>query len=292
VRRERLATRHCRQCHPCRQAGTTSTPQGRQNGLANILPGVLLRQGRTNMNIIAIANQKGGTAKTTTVAALGLLLSRQGTRVHMVDLDPQASLTHAFGHTDSHARSANPLLKGDGLVTVTVAENLTLSPSAFQLSQVETDLLAEDGREHRLRTCLARTPLPPDIVILLDSPPSLGILAVNCLTVANGLIAVVQPGGFELHALMQLHITMESIRHRVNPDLRVLGAVVTNAHRRRRITGQVERETAGLYSILGTVRSDARLLTASSTGRFHRLSRSAALDDYAQVLRRLRTVLA
>ena len=243
------------------------------------------------MKIIAIANQKGGTAKTTTVAALGLLLSRQGTPVHMVDMDPQASLTHAFGHTDNPARTANPLLSADGLVTATVAENLTLSPSPFQLSQVETDLLAEDGREHRLRMCLERTPLPADTVVLLDSPPSLGILAVNCLTVANGLIAVVQPGGFELHALMQLQITVESIRHRVNPHLQVLGAVVTNAHRRRRITGQVERETAGLYRILGTVRSDARLLTASSTGRLHKLHRSSAMDDYAEVLRRLRTVM-
>jgi chromosome partitioning protein len=237
--------------------------------------------------IIAIANQKGGTAKTTTVAALGLLLSRQGTRVHMVDLDPQASLTHAFGQTDNPARSANPLLQAAPLGTVSVAENLSLSPSPFQLSRVEPDLLAQDGREHRLRDCLARTPLPSDVVVLLDSPPSLGILAVNCLTVANGLIAVVQPGGFELHALMQLHITVESIRHRVNPEVRVLGAIITNAHRRRKITGQVERETAGLYPILGTVRSDARLLTASSTGRFQRLSRSAALEDYAEVLRRL-----
>ncbi len=177
---------------------------------------------------IAIANQKGGTAKTTTVAALGVLLSRTGTRVHLVDMDPQASLTRAFGHQDDTDGLYNSLTDRAGLPVQTVFDNLSLTPSTIELARAETELLAEPAREYFLRTCLEKTPLPGDAVVLLDTPPSLGILAVNCLATAGGMIAVIQPGGFELHALVHLHVTAQTIRERINPDLHFLGAIVTN----------------------------------------------------------------
>ena len=127
--------------------------------------------------------------------------------------------------------------------------------------------------------------------MLLDCPPSLGILAVNCLTTAGGMIAVIQPGGFELHALAHLHVTTQAIQQRVNPDLQILGAVITNAHRRRRITAQVWTEVSRLYPVLGTIRSDARLLYATTAGAIQQLASSKALDDYAQVVDQLRPVL-
>lgn len=243
------------------------------------------------MKIIAITNQKGGTAKTTTAAALAVLLARRGTPTHLVDMDPQASLTRAFGLTDETDGLYHALTDRAGLPVKTVSQNLTITPSSIELGRAETELMGETGREFFLRTCLEKTALSDNAVVLLDCPPSLGVLSINCLTTADGMIAVVQPGGFELHALAHLHVTTQAIRERVNRDLHILGAIITNAHRRRKITGQVEGEVARLYPLLGTIRADARLLYATTAGTIHRLTTSKALDDYATVVEQLEPVL-
>lgn len=243
------------------------------------------------MKIIAIANQKGGTAKTTSAAALGVLLSRLGTPVHLVDMDPQASLTKTFGLTDETDRLYVALTDRAGLPVDEITENLTITPSTIELFRAETELLSEPGREFFLKTCLEKTRLPNNAVVFVDCPPSLGVLAVNCLTAAGGLITVVQPGGFELYAVLHLYSTIDAIQQRVNPDLHVLGAIITNAHRRRLITGQVMREISPVYPVLGTIRSDARLLYATSSGTLQRLTKSKALDDYATVIAKLQAVL-
>jgi chromosome partitioning protein len=243
------------------------------------------------MKIIAIANQKGGTAKTTSTAALGVLLSRQGTPVHLIDMDPQASLSRAFGITDQADRLHCALTDRAGLPVQRINQRLTLSPSSIELFRAETELLSEPGREWFLKTCMEKTPLPQDTVVLVDCPPSLGVLAVNCLAAAGGIITVVQPGGFELHALVHLHCTVDAIRERINPDLTTLGAIITNAHYRRKITGQVAAEVSRLYPVLGTVRSDSKLLYATSAGRVQDITTSKALKDYVEVLVRLGAVL-
>jgi chromosome partitioning protein len=240
---------------------------------------------------VAIANQKGGTAKTTTSAALAVLLSRRGTPVHLVDLDPQASLTRAFGVQDDTDEFYNALTNRAGLPMKTVAQNLTLTPSTIELGRVETELLSEPAREIFLRTSLEKTPLPEDTIVLLDCPPSLGILAVNALATAGGMIAVVQPGGFELYALMHLSMTIDAIRERINSNLHFLGTVVTNAHQRRTITRQMGVEVGLFGPVLGTVRSDSRILYATTRGIVHKLTSSKAMDDYADVLARLTGVL-
>jgi chromosome partitioning protein len=244
------------------------------------------------MKIIATANQKGGTAKTTTTAALGVLLSRHGRRVHLVDMDPQASLTRTFLHTDGADRLYLSLKHRAGLPVEPLDNNLSLTPSSLELSRAETELLTEPGREYFLRTALERTELPPDAIVLLDCPPSLGVLALNCLAAAGGLIVTVQPGGFELHALVHLHMTVTAVQQRVNPDLTVLGTLITNSHSRRSITDRVCEELARVHNVLGTIRTDARLLYATTAGTLHKLRRSNALDDYAQVVDKLLDLLA
>jgi chromosome partitioning protein len=275
-------------CLKCRHFGVAIIPE--KNAWQSGTP-VLRNVKGENMKIVAIANQKGGTAKTTTTAALAVVLSRGGTPVHMIDMDPQASLTRAFGASDDADGLYYALASRAGLPIQTVSRNLSLTPATIELGRAETELLAEPGREFFLRTSLEKTPLPENAVVFLDCPPSLGILAVNSLAAAGGMIAVVQPGGFELHAIAHLHMTVEAVQQRVNPDLHVLGAVITNAHRRRTITGQVITEISRLYPVLGTVRSDARLLYATTAGLIHRLTTSQALSDYAEVLNRLETVL-
>jgi chromosome partitioning protein len=98
------------------------------------------------MKIIAVANQKGGTAKTTTTAALAVLLSRSGAPVHMVDMDPQASLSRAFGVSDNADGFYNALTNRAGLSVQTVSQNLTLTPSSIELGRAETELLQPADR--------------------------------------------------------------------------------------------------------------------------------------------------
>ena len=237
--------------------------------------------------IIGIANQKGGTAKTTTAAALSVLLARSGQPVHMVDMDPQASLTAAFGISDTEGRLYEAMTLRKALPVERIRDNLTLTPSSIDLARGESQFVAETAREYLLRSCLDKSDIDEDATVIIDSPPSLGVLAVNCLTAAQGLVVVVQPGGFELRALAHLEEVIRILRERVNPELGILGTVLTNCHARRSITAQVETELARLYPVLGRVRSEAALLYATTEGRILDLTKSAALDDYAVVLERL-----
>ena len=244
------------------------------------------------MRIIAIANQKGGTAKTTTTAALGVLLARTGMVVHLVDMDPQASLTRTFNSGDATDRLYFSLRDRTSLPINEIGDGLTLSPSSLALSQLETELVGEQGREFYLRTALEKTRLLDDTVVLLDCPPSLGILAVNSLCAAGGLIVVVQPGGFELHAVVHLDMTIRAIQQQANPNLTLLGTILTNCHRRRNITDRVEEEVARIHNVLGSVRADARLLYATTGGTLAKLKRSNAMDDYAEIAERLGTLIS
>ena len=243
------------------------------------------------MNIIAIANQKGGTAKTTTAAALSVLLSRTGIRTHLIDMDPQASLTTAFGLNDPKGLLYRALWERAALPVVTIADNLTMTPSSIDLSRGETQFISEPGREYLLATCLERTDLPNNATVILDCPPSLGILSIACLTAATWLCVVVQPGGFELRTLVHLDETVHILRERVNPNLAVVGAVLTNCHPRRAITDDICTEVSRRWPVLGQVRADARLLYATTSGKIYYLTRSKAMEDYAKVVARLRETL-
>jgi chromosome partitioning protein len=235
------------------------------------------------MPIIAVANQKGGTAKTTTAAAVGLLLSRAGHHVHLVDMDPQASLTHAFGRREDRGRLFAALADAKRLPVERLNQRLTLTPSDITLSRGETEFMSKPGREQCLRRALAATELPANCIVLLDCPPSLGVLAVNCLTAARQILLVIQPGGFELQALVHFEQTVGLLKEWVNPELSVAGAVLTNCHSRRTITDQVAGEVRRVYSLLGCVRMDAQLLYATTAGNIIDLRKSKALSDYEGV---------
>ena len=243
---------------------------------------------KQNRITIAIANQKGGTAKTTTAAAFGVLMAKAGLRTHLVDMDPQASLTSAFGLSDAQGRLHASMCDRSALPVVEVAENLTITPSSIDLSRGETQFMAETGREFILQTCLRHTDLLDDATVILDCPPSLGVLSINCLTAASHICVVVQPGGFELRTLVHLNETVRLLRERINPRLTVAGAVITNCHKRRAITQQVINEVSGHYRVLGEVRAEARILYATTSGKVYHLSRSKALDDYGKATEQLR----
>jgi len=239
------------------------------------------------MNVLTIGNQKGGTAKTTTAAALAVLLSRTGQPVHLIDMDPQASLTAALGQSDSDGLLYHAMSGRRALPVVRLSETLTLTPSSIDLARGETQFVNETAREYLLKSCLEKTELGQGTAIIVDSPPSLGVLAVNCLAAARGLAVVVQPGGFELRALAHLEEVVQLLRERVNPGLSIVGGIMTNCQSRRSINDQVREEVRRLYADLGQVRSDAKLLYATTEGSILHLKASAAMDDYADVLNRL-----
>lgn len=239
------------------------------------------------MKAIVIANQKGGTAKTTTTAALGVQLSRQGVPTHVIDMDPQADLTAAFGLRVDENALFEAIDSQQALPVHRIDDNLTISPSHLELLRAETEFLSKPSREFVLRASLAKTELPVGAVVLIDCPPSLGVLSIASLAAADGLCLVVQPGGFELQTLVHLRQTVDLLRQYVNPGLETIGAIVTNSHRRRSITDQIAQELATQYNVLGVIRADARLVYATTAGRIHRLTRSAAMDDYRAAAERI-----
>jgi chromosome partitioning protein len=154
-------------------------------------------------------------------------------------MDPQASLTTAFGLSDPEGLLYQALSRRGPLPVVSLAEGLTISPCSIDLSRGETQFIAEAGREYLLRTCLEKTDLRQPTTVILDCPPSLGVLSIACLTAADHACIVVQPGGFELRTLVHLQETVRMLNERVNPTLSVIGAVLTNCHSRRAITEEV-----------------------------------------------------
>jgi chromosome partitioning protein len=243
------------------------------------------------VNVLAVVNQKGGVGKTTTTAALGVLLARQGRGVHLVDMDHQADLTSAFGQKDEKGLLYEALTKRGPLPVVPLGDNLTLTPSSIDLAEGETLFVSAVGREYLLKTCLSKLALPVQTTVLIDCPPSLGILTSNCLAVANALIVVIKPGGFEMRAVATLEELVKTYREQVNPGLTIAGVIMTEVHPRRAINIVVEEEIGQLYPVLGRVRAESELMYATSEGRILKLTRSKALEDYEAVAARLKEVM-
>ncbi len=243
------------------------------------------------MHVLAVGNQKGGVAKTTSAAALGVVLSREGRPVHLIDMDPQANLTAAFGQRDPEGLLYQAMKNRGPLPLVRLGENLTLTPSSIDLARGESEFLGEPGREYMLKTCLEKTELPEGTVVIIDCPPSLAVLATNCFTAAESLVVPVKPGGFELRAIAQLTEVVRVLKERVNRELHIVGAILTDCQARRAITPQIEAEVGQFYRVLGQVRSDSKLLYATTNGGMLDLKRSTALEDYENVVNRLKEEL-
>lgn len=238
-------------------------------------------------SVIAVANQKGGVAKTTSAAALGVLLSRKGIPTHLIDADPQSDLTTAFGQYDADGLLYEALLGHEALPVAKLGENLTLTPSSIDLTRGESNFMAEHGREFLLQEAIRRTEFSDDTIVIIDCPPSLGLLTVNCLAAANWLLVPEKPGRFEMKALRQLMQTVLQLKRRINPGLELLGVMLTNADMRKKITLEVEREVKRAFPVLGMVRQDARLEDAAGRGVMLELLDSHAMDEYRSIAEKL-----
>lgn len=180
--------------------------------------------------ILAVANQKGGVAKTTTVASLAAALHALDRRVLVVDLDPQGCLTFSLGHNpDKLESSVHEILTGDATVEnvlIETAEGIVLLPATIDLAGAEALLLMRAGREYALKRALA--PILEDFdVVVIDCPPSLGVLTLNGLTAAQSVLVPLQCETLAHRGVGQLLRTVAEVQQITNPDLTLLGALPT-----------------------------------------------------------------
>jgi chromosome partitioning protein len=201
-------------------------------GLARLLPRPGTRddisKGATLGRVIAFANQKGGVAKTTTALNLGVAFAEQGIKVLLVDLDPQGNLTMSQGlNPDAIERSMFDVLVHRVPITEVIHHaEVDLAVSSIDLAGAELALSSMIGRERALEKALA--PVKDDYnYVLVDTPPSLGLLTINALVAANGVIVPVQCEYLSLRGLVQLENTLSMIRENLNPDVAIQGILPT-----------------------------------------------------------------
>ena len=184
-------------------------------------------------NVIAIANQKGGVGKTTCAINLGGALASLDFEVLCIDLDPQANLTVGLGlDLNTIERSIAEVLVDsnvalDSIIHSTKTKNVDVAPSTLELSAAEVELFNAIGREMALRDKLGREVVDRYDYVLIDCPPTLGLLTLNALVAANGVIIPVQTQYYSLKGVAALLRIIKTVQARLNPELKVLGLLPT-----------------------------------------------------------------
>jgi chromosome partitioning protein len=205
--------------------------------------------------VLAVANQKGGVAKTTTVASLGAALAELGGKVLLVDLDPQACLTFSLGidPEDVEISVHHVLTKGvhPAEVVIHTDDGVDLLPATIELARAEADLLTRTGREHVLRLALEDLGDGADAYdwVLLDCPPSLGVLTVAALTAADGVLIPLQCETLSHRGVGQLLDTVHDVRRFTNRGLQVWGVLPTLYDGRTNHARAVLENISGAYEL-------------------------------------------
>jgi len=200
------------------------------------------------MRTIALMNQKGGVGKTTTTVNLGAAMAEIGKRVCLIDLDPQAHLTINYGiDPNPDTVSLYDVLLGDNSFLEAVHkidDHLALVPSSIDLAAAEIELVSVLGRETLLKKKMESTDHDFD-VILMDCPPSLGLLTLNALSVADEVIIPMQPHFLALQGVAKLLETVQLVNKRINPRLKVSGIVLTMFDSQTKLSNEVVGELHG-----------------------------------------------
>ncbi len=258
------------------------------------------------MRSIAVINQKGGVGKTTTAVNLAAALSEQGSRVCLIDLDPQAHASLHLGMTPTDVQpSIYQVLCADAQLSDVrqwVSENLAIIPASLDLAAAEMELAGEVGREVILRDKLETDTEHFDFLVL-DCPPSLGVLTLNALTAVKEVLLPLQPHFLALHGLSKLLRTIDIVAKRLNPDLHLSGIVLCMYESGTRLAAEVTKDvdefltmqskSGGTWShakfFQSRIRRNIRLAEAPSFGQsiFQYARNSNGAEDYYQLAREL-----
>ena len=224
--------------------------------------------------VIAIANQKGGVGKTTTSVNLSACLGELGQRVLLIDIDPQGNATSGLGIDKGKIeKSIYDVLVDDIPIKDTVigteVDNLKVLPATIQLAGAEIELVASMSRETKLKKAIDKIKNEYDFVII-DCPPSLGLLTINSLAAANSILVPIQCEFYALEGLSQLLKTITLIQDNLNQDLVLEGVVLTMFDSRTNLSGQVVQEVKNHFQqkVFKTIiPRNVRLSEAPSFGR-------------------------
>lgn len=202
--------------------------------------------------ILAIVNQKGGVGKTTTAINLATALAAAGQRVLLVDLDPQGNASTGLGIPQAERNVGTyALLAGEavfgGCTLPTFVPNLTIVPAEPDLAGAEIELVGVERREYRLRDALRGATAGLYDYVLIDCPPSLGLLTLNGLVAADAVLVPLQCEFFALEGLSQLMRTIDRVRKALNPVLQVQGIVLTMFDRRNNLSDLVAADARGFF---------------------------------------------
>ena len=245
---------------------------------------------------IAVINQKGGVGKSTTALALGAGLTLKGYKVLFIDLDAQGNLSYALNVTTEGYNSLGILQRPEttpGEIQHTEQGDIIASSPA--LSGADT-LIAETGKEYRLKEALETCSGSYDYCII-DTPPALGILTINALTACNGVIIPAQADVFSLHGIAQLNGTIQTVKRYCNPDLHIMGIVLTRFNSRSIISREIAEVAEETAEQLNTkvykarVRECTALKEAQAVKRdiFRYAPKSNATADYTALIEEILT---
>jgi len=244
--------------------------------------------------VIAFVNQKGGVGKSTSVVNVGAGLSRLGKRALAVDLDPQANLTYHLGIKPAELRATvSELLEGRAGLDEAIVERdgLDVIPSSLALAGTEDRIFTATGREFLLREALAGLKRAYSYV-LIDCPPSLGVLTLNALVAAREVYIPLEAQALPLQGLRAIREIVELVRKRLNPSLELTGIIVTKYSERltlnREVTGTL-KEHFGDILFRTVIRATVKLAEAPSYGQdiFHYAPKSYGAEDYLALCREI-----
>jgi len=239
------------------------------------------------MSVISITNHKGGVGKTTSTLNIGAGLSKKGKRVLLVDMDPQANLSLSLGITEP-AQTIYGAIKGEYRISpIEIYPGLDILPSTLDLSGAEIELSSETGREYILREILA--PYRDQYeYILIDCPPSLGLLTINALTASDRIFIPLQAEYLSLRGLAKLMEIVDKVKKRLNGDLEIGGVFITQYDGRKTLNRNIVESIEKHFpdKVFSTkLRDNVALAEAPSAGQdiFRYNPKSFGAQDYASL---------